>query len=388
MPLSASVGQSINLDGRVAGAEATRQALDQLDGLPIQLGYVTAASQHNLQAVLSGVSGLLGNTPVLGMSSWGLISEGVLDNRAVQVMLVAGQNIQAQADFWPGYDNSSRGAARKMIAELGSNRSPEDLLFWVADGLQGNPDDICDVLAGTKASVLGVLASGDVLQNITQQLGGASAGRGGLAAALVSGDFRIGIGRAKSWQPIGPNYVISHVRERSIRTLDDYPAAQMYAKLLGYTASAWALPPLNRLVRLYPLGIENEENNSLELFSPLRVDPDGSLLFNQSVREGQLAFMMSASVQTCLDALTTAVESARQALGVKPVLGLIFADLAWQYLFAGTPSALWSRLRELLGSNLPLLGSYTMGHLISMESNTRPELVSQELLVVLVGEKS
>jgi hypothetical protein len=271
MPWKAALGTSQDLDGRLAGSQAARSALDQLGGSPVQFGFIVVSHQQNIQGVLSGASSLLGNTPLLGMSTSSSLSPGRLQLRAVQVLLFAGQDFKARADWWSGFSDSARSTSRKMLADLDPSNTRNEFLFLIADGLQGDISQLGPTIGKGQCGLAGVMASGDVLREMTNQLGGASAGSGGLAAACLTGDVQVGMGHGHAWHPVGPNFKITHVRESILRTLDDRPAVEVYASLLGGDVSDWIRPPLNRLARVYPLGIEQEKNQDLNMLAPLRV---------------------------------------------------------------------------------------------------------------------
>jgi hypothetical protein len=390
MPTIAAVGSAQDLDGRQAGAQAARIALDELGGQPVQFGYLLASGQFEVESVMNGVASLLGNTPVFGHSTAGFIepSEAVGGrSRMVKVLLFAGQEMQARADWWPGFGDSSRGTARKLVSELDPGLSMGDLLLLAGDGLRADGSLLGLMLGEGAYPMAGVLASASESSKVTYQLGGATAGSGGLAAAWLSGAFASGIGQAHGWVAAGPNMKITHVRDRFLRTLDDRPAPEVYAELLGGTAEDWIRPPLNRLVRMYPLGLEPADGKSLTLLSPIAFEPDGSLRLNASPDEGRLGYLMTGSPEVCLQAARQAAERAVEDLGgVAPFAALVFADLAWSYLFEGQPGAVASSVRQVLGE-LPFIGGYTLGHLRRPSAGAAPELRQGEIMVVVLGER-
>jgi hypothetical protein len=388
MALMAAVGIGEGLEGRAAGAQAARYALDQLGGIPVQFGFVLSSHAYEIQSVLSGVSSLLGNTPLMGMSTSGFLASASSASRAVQVLLLAGQDLKARADWWPGFSDSGLASARKVISELDLVQSPADCLILAGDGLRGNAAELAAALGPGRYPLVGLLASGDVQRDSTAQLGGSSAGNGGLAAAWLSGDIHLGIGHAHGWQVVGPNFKLTHVRECDLRTLDDRPASEVYAGLLGNEAAAWKRPPLNYLVRLYPLGLEPVDGKDLDLLAPLRVLPDGSLRLNTVIAEGRLGYLMTGSPAAFLEAARQAARQALDKLGDSfPRAALVFADQAWAYQFEGYPGALSAALEDELGANLPVTGGYTLGQLLRPMAGATPELRQGEILVVVLGEE-
>lgn len=394
MAILSAAGSAQGLDGRQAGAQAARAALDQLGGIPIQFALILASSQHRMQAVLNGVASLLGNTPLFGFSTSGFITtanksgQKIHSQRQVKVLLLAGQDLQARADWFPAFGEASQAVLRKSISELDPGLNMNDLLMVAADGIRGNAARLCEAIGAGRYPIVGVLASGDALLDETSQLGGASAGSGGLAAAWLSGAFEVGLGAAHGWTAAGPNLVVTHVRDQTIRTLDDLPAAEAYAGILGSTVQNWTQPPLSKLARVYPLGIETSADRELDLMLPVRFEADGSLRFNSLPSEGCLAYLMTGSAQACLAAAATAAEQAVANLkSERPLAALVFADQACAYLMEGQLDQLADPVRSLLGERVPVIGGCTLGHLQRPYDGTVPNFRQGEVLVAVLAER-
>ena len=81
MTIHAAIGHAHALNGREAGLQATHQALNRLGIASPAVGFVIASHQYQAREVVSGVSSLLGDTPMIGFSSpAGLSNEGIHPN--------------------------------------------------------------------------------------------------------------------------------------------------------------------------------------------------------------------------------------------------------------------------------------------------------------------
>ena len=69
MTLNVSIGSAQALNGREAGLQAAHQALNKLGTAAASFGFIIASHQYQAREVISGVSGLLGDTPLIGFSS-------------------------------------------------------------------------------------------------------------------------------------------------------------------------------------------------------------------------------------------------------------------------------------------------------------------------------
>ena len=382
MTLYATVGQARSLDGREAGLQATHQALNGLGSNTPFIGLVITSYQYDAQQVVSGVSSLTGNMPLLGFSTPAGMTSGGLHPHSVVVALLAGTDVRVDVQWLPGYTQGSREVALHL-AELLRQRVNQPCLFF-ADGFNADAEQLCASLpVGT--NLVGALSSGDLHTGNAYQIGGALSGAGGLALARLEGAIKIGVGYGHGWLPVGTHFRVTRSRGFWLRTLDGRPASEVYAHLFGYPTRDWGFPPLNHLARVYPLGLE-QLDKSLLIRSPLRVEADGSFRMNANVTDGSDAYLLTGSLSACQAAAKSAVEQALAALGhSRPVLALVLADVAWQMLFEANPGAEIAAVSEALGRKVPIAGGYTLGQVVP-RSEATPQFLNQHIVVVLFGE--
>jgi len=303
--INATFGQAQAINGREAAAQATHLALENAGREKIGLGIVFASHQYPIQDVLNGVATLAGDTPLFGMSVSGEITPSGIGQRSVIVALLSGSGLQARADWWPGFGDDGRPALQKITQGLQQVQT-NGVVLLSADGLNGDADWLCDSLPANHYEIAGALASGDLRRRRSYQIGGRLAGQGGLSAAFLNGNISIGVGLGHGWKPVGADFQISNARGPWIRAINHRTPAEAYANLMGYNAREWAFPPLNELVRLYPLGFEIPNSDELLVRSPLRVETDGSLRMHTAITEGSSAYFMLGSSAACQQAAETA----------------------------------------------------------------------------------
>ncbi len=382
MAVIAAVGSARTLDGREAGLQAAHQALNKLGNSPPVLGIIVASHLYDPQQVTSGIGSLIGNTPMIGFSSpVGLTLDG-LNPHSVVVALIASTETRVDVTWLADYTRGTRDASQQLADLL--RRKPHQSALLFADGYSADAQQLCANLpAGTNLS--GALSSGDLNAGSAYQIGGSQSGAGGLALARLEGDIRIGVGVGTGWQSVGAHFRVTRSDGLLLQRLDEHPAAEAYAHLFGYPASEWASPPLNSMVHMYPLGVE-QADKSLLIRSPLRVEADGSFRMNAVVNEGTEAFLHVGSLAACRKAAAAAAKQALAALeGARPVLALVLADVAWQMLFEAQAGADVSALQAALGPDIPLVGGYTLGQIVP-HKQASPQFLNQQMLVVVFGE--
>ncbi|NJN43770.1 MAG: hypothetical protein HC806_02860 [Anaerolineae bacterium] len=93
---------------------------------------------------------------------------------------------------------------------------------------------------------------------------------------------------------------------------------------------------------------------------------------------------MVGSASACLEA---AAKAARQALtnigAARPILAIVFADIAWKMLFETQPGGEIAPIREIFGPEIPIAGGYTVGQIHKSESGI--ELLNQHIEIMLLG---
>ncbi len=385
MSLKAAIGQAQALDGREAGLQAAHQALNRLgSGVPF-LGIVIASYQYEARQVVSGITSLISDLPLVGFSSpSGLTNDGEQPHSVILALFTA-NDCQADAHWFPGYAQSSRETAARLMQVVNENRKSAQTVLFFADGFNGDAEQFCAALVDDQVQLVGALSSGDLHTGNTYQLTTLQSGSGGMAAAVLKGGLKVGVGYAHGWSPVGTQFRVTRSRGFWLRTLDGRPASETYAQLFGYPAREWAFPPLNHLVRLYPLGIDRGED--LLVRAPLRVEADGSFRMNAPIGDGVDAYLLVASPRSCREAAQQAARQALLGLGdSKPVLILMLVDIGWQMLLKGQSGAEVQAVREIVGENVPIAGGYTLGQIVPGPGINSPQFLNQHILVLAFGE--
>jgi hypothetical protein len=381
MALISSVGSAQALDGREAGLQSAHQALNHMGASTPGLAIVVASHQYQAREVYNGVSSLLGDVPMIGFSSpAGLTKDGMHPHSVVTALLAGDFN--ADTLWLPGYAQSGRETAAKVEQRAAAREGQPSMLFF-ADGFNGDAEQFCGGLfSGMK--VMGGLSSGDLHTGNTYQMAGSQTGAGGLVAAFLRGNLKLGVGSDHGWDPVGRQFRITRSRGFWLRTLDGRPASETYAGLFGYPARDWAFPPLNYLSRLYPLGIEQGEE--LVVRAPIRVEADGSFRMNAAIREGIDAYLLVGSRAACERGARQAAQQALLQLGdAKPAFALVLVDVAWQMLLKAQPGVEIDAVQEILGTKIPIAGGYTLGQVTPADS-AAPKFLNQHIVVIVFGE--
>lgn len=384
MDLKAATGYAQALNGREAGLRATHHALNRLGTANPRIGFVIASHQYQARDVINGVSSLLGDTPLIGLSSpVGFSSRGLHPNSVV-VALMNGDFL-AETQWMPGYAQSGRETGSRLAKQLEEKEDARALLFF-ADGFNGDADQLCSTLPGNGIALAGGLSSGDLHTGLSYQLAGPQTGSGSLAGAILRGGLGVGVGFAHGWNPVGSHFRVTRSRGFWLRTLDGRPASEAYASLFGHPAREWAFPPLSHLARLYPLGVE--QGDQMLVRAPIRVEADGSFRMNAPVRDGVDAYLLVGNRDSCEKAAQHAAQQALQELnGEKPAFALVLVDIAWEMLLKSHPGSELAAVQDILGKDVPIAGGYTLGQIVPGGEGAPPQLLNQHIVVIAFANR-
>jgi hypothetical protein len=386
MLMKFSVGQAFSVEGRDAVARAVYEARLPLGNTQVNFAIVIASVEYDFKAVFNSAKTQIGDIPIIGFSTTGELTRDGSHRRSVVVALMVDDSLDYRSEWLPGFSNKSVQTMRDMFENLSLTSENKGLLLFIADGLNGEYEEMVQHLPPGRYQFAGGLAAGDLRIGRTHQMGGNRSGEGGLAAAFISGkNLNVGIGSAHGWHPVGASFRISSVSGPWLRTLDDAPATDGYSRLFGRAPQEWISPPLNTLVRLYPLGITQGDQNMI-VRTPLRVESDGSLRMSANLKEGALGQLLVGSRDKCISAARDAAMQALNQLGdVEPKFALVLADMSWQMLFQGYEGTDIEAIRDVIGMDVPIAGGYTFGQFAHMTGAPRPEFLNQHIEIVLFG---
>jgi hypothetical protein len=388
MTFIAAVGQAQALDAREAGLQAAHHALNQLGSAAPALAIVVAPHRHDPHQVLTGVSSLLLNVPIVGFSSYAGITAQGSRYQSVIVILFSGENFRAETHWFAAYSQASAEMAARIVQLLGYEQRPADAILVFGDGLNGNADEFCAALPA-HLPLVGGLSSADLQSANGFQIAGLQSGGGAMSAAFLRGNIKIGIGHGHGWKPVGNRFRVTRSRGFWLRTLDGHPASETYSQLFGKPARQWAFPPLNYTTRIYPLGFEQEGTTDLLIRAPLRVEADGSFRLNSVLRDGSDAYLMIGSPSDCERAAQQAAQQAMLPLGkTRPAFALVLMDIGWHLLMQSRIDDQIRAIQNVIGEDVPLAGGYTLGQIVPAQpGEAHPRFLNQHVVVILFAER-
>ncbi len=383
--IQAATGISRANQGREAGLQAAHQALSQLSVARPTFALTIFSHVYEAAEVQKGVMGVLPEIPMIGFSSTGVMTAAGMREHAVVVAVFYAEDLDAASFYIGDYAQGAVSAAERMTKRLQEFAADQLLLF--ADAFNGDMERFLEHL-NWRGKLWGGLSAGLVQRGRNYQISNTGAGMGAISALMLHNNkVPVSFGFGHGWRASGTMFRITRSRGFWLRTLDGRPASDAYADLFQFPARDWAQEPLMSNVRLYPLGLDRGEEG-MRLRAPLRVEIDGSFRMNSLVTDGQDAHLMVGAQSLCLQA---AQQAASQALFTldnrRPALALILADTSWQMLMAATPGAEIAAVQNVIGTDVPIIGGYTLGQVTPSPNLPLPQLLDNHILVILFASE-
>ena len=386
---SVGVGISTHFTGKEAAREAALHALDQVGTSRPVWALVFASDMYTLSDLHQGLAGSLGPIPYWGFSTPAAFqAEGEL-TRAVMVMIFTGadRKVRVYAETAPAAEATAVGKRLIRSVREVTGSSPYAMIL-ACNGMSGDPTALLNGLAGFSAPIYGCVSPFARPPASGYLIAPSANGSTSAIAAVLSGRYRVAAGWGHGWKPLTSSRRVTGSEENILHRIENAPAAQFYAETFNYELEDWTRPPLNEIVRLYPMGVQSGMFTSeLQLRSPVFVRPDGSIEMNTAIPDGKMVKLMLANPDECIQQAHAAGQQALRELGAaRALFALVFVDSAWRMLFKANPKALLNAIHEGLES-LPFAGVYTHGQIVPLRLEAPPMLLNQHIQVLVIGEK-
>ncbi len=373
--------ENYSLDlGRKLG-EALKGELGQSPGAC----WLFCTPKAGLKDLLEGVADAVGTRNIVGCTTDGEMSaDGYHKGSAV-----LGGIVSDQIDFSVAYvENLSRNfelAGRHLADRLASKVQYVQLF---TDGISGNG---CAILRGI-LSVLGEtvpIAGGTAGDSGKFHRTWQFAGRNLLTDAAVaigfSGNFYLGTGVRSGWSPIGLAKKVTRASGNVLYELNGEPALQVYERFLGKHAAK--LPAVGVE---YPLGLVGrclggDHEDYYLLRATMSVDrQNGSIQFAGEIPQGAVVHFTCGDSNSILAATAEAARLANVELGdVSPAMVFFYSCMARKIVLGQRTQEELDRVREVFGTEVPILGFYTYGE-YSRIGCDHPSLLHNESATISV----
>jgi two-component sensor histidine kinase len=380
----AGVGKAFRGKGADLGRRAATQALSQLKQYQPSLAIVFACPELDLKEIDKGIVEVLGDCPVIGTSTAGEIANGPV-NRGVVVSVIASPHLRARVGMGNGVTRDFRGAVERALNNAGVSKyfSPEQpfhqmlhistsrkphispvlLIMFTPGGTKTQVSlshDIHTLLRKASANRIPIFggSSGDYFRfESNYQIINDRVESDAIVLAFIESELLFGMGMAHGFSPTTRRALITRASGHIVHELDDRPAADVCADLLGLPRKKLGNDAI--WFSQFPFGTTDLYGNSV-LHVPEQILDDGSIKFGPLMANDQVITLMSGTKEDIKEAGLSAYNKAILHGGLKkPSLALMFScALRVRLLGQYKRSEVDSVYRK---ARIPVAGFYTFG---------------------------
>lgn len=358
-----------------AANEAIGQAVIGLGNVPASLAFIFTSTEFAHPLVLTTANNLLGEIPILGCSSEGILTNKGIFKYGFAVLLIslnqqtffniaAVKNVNKDTSF-----SSGKELANKLLYGFKNVRRGLSIIFSdkmitegtnLVNGLQEN--------LGRSFPIIGACASDSFDNKKTFQYANDQLLSESCCGILFGGRFNFGFGIKHGWFALGKMRCVTESNNNVVRGIDGGPAVKLYEDYFAKDTLELA-KELRRISISYPLGIYLEGEKEYLLRNIISIRDDGSLVTQGNVPQDSKIRLMISTEDSRLQAAVAACEEAKRNLGGQKIKFVMVFDSAARFSLLGRQNDIeLGVIKEVFGKDTPLIGIYTKGEQAPLKS--------------------
>lgn len=373
--MDASFGFSQFKDPVLAANEAIGQAITGLKNTPPALAFIFTSLELAHPLTLITANNLLGEIPILGCSSLGIMTnQGVFKHGfAILLLSLSPQtffNVAAVKDL----NKKTPFLSGKELGDkllFGFKNVPRSLSIIFSDRLITEGTHLINGLQeilGKSFPLIGASAADNFKNHKTYLYLNKEMLTESCSGILFGGKFNFGFGIKHGWEPLGKMRCVTSSSDNIINEIDRLPAVKLYEDYFAKSTLDLA-KELRRISIYYPLGIYLPGEKEYLLRNIISIKDDGSLVTQGEVPRNSKIRLMISTEDSRLAATVGACEEAKKSLRNQKIKFLIIFSSAARFSVLGKQDDIeLSVIKEVFGKDTPLIGIYTNGEQAPLQS--------------------
>jgi len=335
MSTSAATGVSTATDTSVAVHEAFAQASASLAGRKPALGILFASPRHDLHAALAAGRRISKDSPFVGCTTAGEITERGLAHGALALMLLASDEMLLDVSLAKGVKADPTRAAGELssgfaaVAQAASDKGfSASTTILLADGLNGAGEGLVnEVLGATRRfqQVVGGAAGDEGAFRATHVGAGAEAVTDGAVALHCFGTKPWGVGVDHGLRPTTDRMRVTRADKNVVHELDGRPAFDVYREHAASRGVDLVPESAGSFLIGNELGIYFFEQLH-RARAPLSVEPSGALVCAGEIPQGASVCILDGEPDSMVAAAGRAAEQARKGLNGGEAAAVLLFD--------------------------------------------------------------
>lgn len=395
MALKIGIGLSVqNQNAYAAGAEAAKQALEKAGVEKADFAVLMASSLYAQEDLLRGVKEALGNTPFIGCTTAGTITDYGLHEQSAAVLALSSDTLTFHPIKVEGISENMRAAGEKFAAEV-RGAGDAKVAFIFSDALAGNGTELVRGVLGTLGAsfpLMGGAAADDMNFKKTIQYYNGEAFTNAAVGFAIAGTVVYAVGADHGWQPVGNPRTVTKAKGTTLYELDGKPAFSIYADYFGERAGDFK-KTLSLAAVSYPLGMKIEDTGTYMIRVPLSVQEDGSIVCGAEVIEGSTVSLMIGTIESALGAAEHTTERlSSETKEASPRVAFVSDCVARKILFGERREEEFQAIKRMMGEAGHIFGFYSYGQIAPLgvkDQNVNtcdPGFYEQSISLAVIGE--
>jgi len=376
--------------------EAVGHALIGLKNTPPSLAIIFTSSEFAHPLVLKATNNLLGEIPIIGSSSQGIITNKGIFNYGFAILLVS---LSTQTFFntasVKNIDKESSLAAGENLATsllYGFKNVHRSLSIIFSDKLITDGTNLINGVQeglGRSFPLIGASSADNFAAQKTFQYINNELLSGSCSGILFGGKFNFGFGVKHGWLALGKMRIATESNNNVIHQIDGVPAAKLYEDYFAKDIMGLA-KELHKISISYPIGVYLPGEKEYLLRNIVSIKDDGSLVTRGDIPQGSKIRLMVSTKESRLGAVSQACQEAQKNLaGLKAKFVIVFDSAARSLLLGRQNQAELEVIKEEFGKDTPIIGMYTNGEQAPLKSINylgRTYFHNQSINIIAIGD--
>ena len=380
-----------------AANEAIGQAVIGMRNVPANLAFIFTSTEFAHPMVLRAANNLLGEIPILGCSSRGILTNKGVFKYGFAILLISLNkqtffNIAAVKNV---NKNTSLASGKELADKLlyGFKNVCRSLSIIFSDKLISDGTNLINGLQenlGRSFPLIGASAADDCGNQKTFQYVNNELLSESCSGILFGGKFNFGLGIKHGWLALGKIRCVSASNGNVIKEIDGLPAVKLYEDYFAKSRMELA-KELRRISIFYPLGIYLPGEKEYLLRNIVSIKDDGSVVTQGDVPQNSKIRLMISTEDSRLKAAIASCEEAKRNLGGQKIKFVMVFDSAARLSLLGRQNDIeLGVIKEVFGKDTSLIGIYTNGEQAPLKSINylgQTYLHNQSINILAIGDQ-
>ena len=355
--------------------DAICQAIISLGRARVNLAIIFTSIEFAHPLVFTTAHNLLGEIPMVGCSSLGIITNKGIFKHGFAILLIslgeqmffniaAVKDVNKKTSFTAG-----RELGEKLLYACKDVHRSLGIIF--SDGLITDGTNLIKGLQenlGRSFPLIGASASDNFTFQKTFQYFNKELLSESCCGLLFGGRLNFGLGIKHGWKPLGKIRCVTRSSGNIVNEIDGLPAVKLYEDYFAKDFLELA-KELRRISIFYPLGVYLPGEKEYLLRNVISIKDDGALVTQGDITPNSKIRLMIGTKDSCLSATVSSCAEAKRNLGVGKIKFVLIFDSASRFTLLGRQYLRELEIiKEAFGKDVPLIGIYTYGEQAPLKS--------------------